>query len=71
MNLMTQTDFIKTFESFSAKDRRAIARKIHVRVLDDLFEELDAEMPDVNLSTEEVQEEINAYRNEKKAQNRS
>ena len=70
MNLMTQTDFIKTFESFSPKDRRTIAKKIQVRLLDDFFEELDAEMPDVEMSAEEIQEEINAYRNEKKAQNR-
>ena len=63
---MTQTEFIKTFESFSAKDRRAIARKLQVRLLDDLFEELDAEMPDVEMSTEEIQAEINAYRSEKK-----
>ena len=40
---MTQTEFIKTFETFSAKDRRIIARKLQVRLLDDLFEELDAE----------------------------
>lgn len=71
MNQMTQTDFIKTFESFSPQARRAIAKKLHVRVLDDLFEELDAEMPDVEMSAQEIQEEINAYRNEKKAQNRS
>ncbi len=64
MNLMTQTDFIKTFESFSPKDRRTIARKIQVRLLDDLFEELDAEMPDIDMSAEEIQEEIRAYRNE-------
>ncbi|GAB3313987.1 hypothetical protein GCM10027299_01570 [Larkinella ripae] len=70
---MTQTEFIKTFETFSAKDRLAIAKKLQVRLLDDLFDELDAEMPDSELSSEEIQEEINAYRHEKrqKAQNRS
>ena len=70
MNLMTQSDFIKTFEFFSPKDRRIIAKKIQVRLLDDFFEELDAEMPDVEMSTEEIQGEINAHRNEKKAQRR-
>ncbi|MGA0558874.1 hypothetical protein ACO2Q8_19615 [Larkinella sp. VNQ87] len=67
---MTPTEFIRTFESFSAKDRLTIAKKLQVRVLDDLFEELDAEMPDVDISLEEIQSEINAYRHEQKAESR-
>lgn len=63
---MTQTDFIKTFESFAVKDRIAIARQLKSKVLDDLFEELDAQMPDIEMSISEIQEEIKADRNEQK-----
>lgn len=63
---MTQTDFIKTFESFAVKDRIAIARQLKSKVLDDLFEELDAQMPDIDMSISEIQEEIKADRNEQK-----
>jgi hypothetical protein len=65
-NTMTQTEFIKTFEAFPARARLAIAKKIQDRMIDQLFEELDAELPDVEMSTQEIQDEINAYRNEKK-----
>ncbi|NIJ54616.1 hypothetical protein [Dyadobacter arcticus] len=34
-------------------------------MIDQLFEELDAELPDVEMSSQEIQDEINAYRNEK------
>lgn len=65
-NAMTQTEFIKTFESFPAKAQLSIAKKIQDRMIDQLFEELDAELPDVEMSAQEIQDEINAYRNEKK-----
>lgn len=63
---MTQTEFIRTFESFAVKDRIAIARQLKSKVLDDLFEELDAQMPDIDMSISEIQEEIKADRNEQK-----
>jgi hypothetical protein len=65
-NAMTPTEFIKTFEAFPAKAQLIIAKKIQDRMIDQLFEELDAELPDVEISTQEIQDEINAYRNEKK-----
>jgi hypothetical protein len=65
-NTMTQTEFIKTFEAFPARVRLVIAKKIQDRMIDQLFEELDADLPDVEMSTQEIQDEINAYRNEKK-----
>jgi hypothetical protein len=70
---MTQTEFIKTFESFPVKDRIAIARQLKSKVLDDLFEELDAQMPDIEMSISEIQAEIQADRDEqrKKAETRS
>jgi len=63
---MTQTDFIKAFESFTVKDRIAIARQLKSKVLDDLFEELDAQMPDIEMSISEIQAEIQADRDEQK-----
>ncbi|WP_019987404.1 hypothetical protein [Rudanella lutea] len=64
---MTQTEFIKTFETFPAKARLAIARKIQARMIDELFEELNADLPDAPLTTDEIQQEIDAYRREQKA----
>lgn len=65
-------EVIKAFESLPMRDRLAVARKIQLKVADQLFEKLDAELPDLQMSTEEIQEEINASRREKKqeAQNR-
>lgn len=63
---MTQTEFIKTFEAFPAKTRLAIAKKIQARMSDELFEALDAELPDVAMTTDEIQQEIKAYRREQK-----
>ena len=34
--------------------------------MDRLFEELDAELPDIEMSEDEIQAEINAYRDEKR-----
>ena len=63
---MTQTEFIKTFDTFPVKTRLAIAKKIQTRMIDELFEELDADLPDVTITTEEIQNEIKAYRHEQK-----
>jgi len=45
---MTQVEFIKTFNAFPIKDRLVIAKKIQLQMADVLFEELDAELPDVD-----------------------
>jgi hypothetical protein len=63
---MTQMEVIKAFESLPMRDRLAVAKKIQLNVADQLFKKLDAELPDLQMSTEEIQEEINAYRREKK-----
>ncbi len=60
--MTTQTQILQAFESLPKKDKLVIAKKIQLQVADDLFEELDAEMPDVEMSSEEIQKEINAYR---------
>lgn len=63
---MTQLEFIKTFNSFPIKKRVELAKKIQLQVIDELFEDIDTELPNLNLSPEEIQEEIIAYRNDKK-----
>ncbi|WP_028523387.1 hypothetical protein [Runella limosa] len=66
---MTQVEFIKNFNAFPAKDRLVLAKKIQLQMADELFEELDAELPDVEISTAEIQKEIKAFRNAQKKKN--
>ncbi|MCP1385847.1 MULTISPECIES: hypothetical protein [Runella] len=66
---MTQTEFIRTFNAFPTKDRLAIAKKIQLQMADELFDELDAELPDVEISMSEIQKEIKAFRNAQKKKN--
>lgn len=67
--MTTQTEILKAFEALPAKARLAVAKRIQLNVADQLFEELDAEMPDVGMSSEEIQAEINVYRNAKSGKN--
>lgn len=46
-----------------------MAKKIQLRVADELFEDLDMEFPDTEMSPEEIQKEINTYRNARKKKN--
>jgi len=66
MKAMTQMEFIKAFNTFSPKERLAIAKKIQLQMADELFEELDAALPDIEFSTAEIQKEIKAFRNAEK-----
>ncbi|MCU0326591.1 MAG: hypothetical protein MUF45_15295 [Spirosomaceae bacterium] len=63
---MTQLEFIKTFNSFPIKKRVELAKKIQLQVIDDLFEDISTDLPDINIDTEEIQKEIIGYRNDKK-----
>ena len=63
---MTQTELIKAFDTFPKGQKLIVARKIQLRVADDLLEELDTDLPDSQISTEDIQKEINAYRNARK-----
>jgi hypothetical protein len=54
-NAMTQVEFIKTFNAFPVKDRLVIAKKIQLQMADALFEELDTELSDTDISTAEIQ----------------
>ncbi|GAB2801960.1 hypothetical protein GCM10027275_55180 [Rhabdobacter roseus] len=66
---MTQREVLNAFEALPAGERLIVAKKIQLKMADVLFEELDAELPDVTLSVEEIQKEIKAYRNAKKKKN--
>ena len=66
---MTQTELIRAFDTLPKGQKLVVARKIQLRVADDLFEELDSELPDTEISTEEIQKEIKAYRNAKTKKN--
>ena len=63
---MSQREVIQAFNLLPPKQRLAIAKKIQLQMADELFEDLDAELPDVQLSTQAIQKEINAYRNAQK-----
>lgn len=63
---MTQVEFINTFNRFPMKAKLAIAKKIQLQVIDEMFEEIDKKLPNIEMSSDEIQHEINAYRNEKR-----
>lgn len=62
---MSQREVIQAFNTLPPKQRFAIAKKLQLQMADELFEDLDAELPDVPLSTQEIQKEIKVYRNAK------
>lgn len=66
---MTQTDVISAFDTLPVKERLMVAKKIQLRVADELFEDLDREFPDTEISPEEIQKEITSYRNARKKKN--
>lgn len=66
---MTRTEFIQTFESFPARDKLLIARQIQTQMADTLFDQLDRELPDEEISMTEIVNEVNAYRNARKKKN--
>ena len=63
---MSQHEVIQAFNALSPKQRLAIAKKIQLQMADELFDDLDAELPNVAMSTQEIQQEIIAYRNAQK-----
>jgi len=66
---MTQTDVIRAFDTLPVKERLMVAKKIQLRVADELFEDLDMEFPDMEMRSEDIQKEINSYRNARKKKN--
>jgi hypothetical protein len=67
--IMTQTEIIKAFDILPKGQKLIVARKIQLRMADDLFAEIDIELPDIQVSTSDIQKEIKAYRHAKKKKN--
>lgn len=67
---MTQYEVIEGFETLSKEEKLIVARQIQIQMADELFDELDALLPDVPISEDEIQQEIDAYRNERRKQTR-
>ena len=63
---MSQREVILAFNSLPPKQKLAIAKKIQLQMADELFEDLDTQLPNVSMSTQEIQQEIIAYRNAQK-----
>lgn len=65
---MTQFEVMEGFETLSNEEKLNVARQIQIQMADALFDELDALLPDVPITEDEIQQEIEAYRNEKRKQ---
>lgn len=64
--MITQSEVIKAFDTLPKGQKLSVAREIQRRVADELFEELDAELPDIDISTADIQAEIKAHRDARK-----
>jgi hypothetical protein len=60
---MTQIEVLKGFESLSQKQRLMVAKKIQTKMSDELFADLDMELPDIDMSESEIMKEVKAVRN--------
>nr|WP_295925219.1 hypothetical protein [uncultured Dyadobacter sp.] len=65
---MTPFEIMEGFEALSKDEKLIVARKIQMQMADELFDELDALLPDVPITEDEIQQEIDAYRNERRKQ---
>ena len=61
-NTMTQIEVLKIFESLSPKQRLMVAKKIQSTMSDELFADLDMELPDIDMSESEIMKEVKAIR---------
>ena len=59
---MIQIEVLKGFESLSTKQRLMVAKKIQTKMSDELFADLDMELPDIDMSESEIMKEIKADR---------
>ena len=60
---MTQMEVLKGFESLSPKQRLMVAKKIQSKMSDELFADIDMELPDIDMSESEIMQEVKAVRN--------
>ena len=70
-NAMTRTEFINTFNSFPPKNKLLIVKQIQAQMSDTLFDEIDSELPDVEISMTEIINEVKAYRNARREKTQS
>lgn len=59
---MDSTELVKAFDQMPRNEQIQVAKLINERVADALFDELDAELPDVDVSEEEIMNEVRAVR---------
>lgn len=59
---ISQTEFLALFEAFPKTQQTKIVRLLNDKLFTDQFESLDRELPDVDLSEEEIMKEIRAVR---------
>ena len=60
---MTQIEVLKGFESLSPKQRLIIAKKIQTKMSDELFADIDMELPNIDMSEGEIMQEVKTVRN--------
>ena len=60
---MTQIEVLKGFESLSPKQRLMVAKKIQTKMSDELFADIDMELPDIDMSEGEIMQEVKTVRN--------
>ncbi|MDZ7900338.1 MAG: hypothetical protein U5N85_20220 [Arcicella sp.] len=59
---MTQIEILKNFESLSPKQRLMVAKKIQIKMSDELFADFNMELPDIDMSESEIMQEVKAVR---------
>ncbi len=67
--MISTTEFLQTFKKFSKEQQLEIARKISRQMFAETFKRIDGELPDVDVSEEEVMQALKEvrYGNKKKA----
>ena len=59
---MIQIEVLKGFESLNPKQRLMVAKKIQTKMSDELFADIDMELPDIDMSESEIMKEAKAVR---------
>ena len=61
-NTMTQIEVLEGFELLSSKQRLMVAKKIQTTMSDELFADLDIEIPDIDMAESEIMNEVKSVR---------
>lgn len=59
---ITVPRFLSIFRRFSPSEKRKIAEQIDKETFEDRWQAMDAELPDVEMSDEEIMDEVRAVR---------